>query len=112
MDFACKVAQVFELKDVIAVVADRSFDKRKPGLSALLLRRPDGTELKATSRPVMVSYGLEAPEERKQTIHLEKMDRSERQIKKSDIPIGTEIWFCDERELDVTQSPPNLKEVI
>lgn len=112
MDFACKVAEVFEFKDSIAVVADRNYKIAKRGKLGLLLRRPDGSELKATSIPVKLSYGLDAPEERKQSIHLEKVDRSKKQITKSDIPIGTEVWLCDDRELDVPQGMAKLREVI
>lgn len=104
MDFACKVEQVFEFEEFFAVIADRSFRRMEPGLSGLLLRRPDGTELKANSRPAMVSYGIDAPDERKQSIHLDKIDWSKKQIKKSDIPIGTEIWFCEAPEPGSTQN--------
>lgn len=96
MEFACKVTQSFELEGFIALIADRCCKLPMFGRDFVLLRKPDGSELEVDVRPVTISHGLDSPLDSPTHIHIEKLDRNNNSIKTSDIPLGCEVWYCQD----------------
>jgi hypothetical protein len=84
------VVEVFELQDrrTVVIPDDLTGQDSAPGSFPVELRRPDASRVLATLR---IDYAFQRPPEKGD-------DRVYRfnGLLKTDIPIGTEVWFSDE----------------
>lgn len=62
----------------------------------LELRRPYGSVLRAVTIAVKFRFDADALIERPHSIHFKNTDIDYNRITKTDVPVGTEVWYCAE----------------
>jgi len=93
LGLSSKLRKSLSLRTHIADCAESLAPEGKAGLD---LRRPDGSVLRAVPIPVKFRFDADAPKDRPHSIHFKNTDADNNRITKSDVPIGTKVWFGDE----------------